>query len=221
MVFQSVELLRLNEHGIAIGLSHGGLGGGHVGIFFNEKGEQPRLLHLLWHQRLKVDSLPVEGCWLTSLVDVPPVASKQVVAQIRAISRKLPKINYGIDFIASKGSFQGSVYTAPKGSNGLTCASFVLEVLSAGAIPLIQESTWRPSDANKAWGEEVCRRLLENTGDAKHVDAVSKSFNDLRLVPFELAAAAALPQAQRPVDFDTIQPLANAAKNVLEACCPP
>lgn len=220
MVFQSYELLRLNEHAIAIGLTHGGLGGGHVGIFFNEKGEQPRLLHLQWHQRLRVDTLPIEGCWIAAFLDVPPVASKQVVAQIRAISRKLPKINYGIDFIASQGSFQGTVYTAPKGSNGLTCASFVLEILRAGAIHLIEEATWQPSAANTAWGQEVCRQLLATTKDEKHVDAVSRSFNNLRLIPYELAAAAALPQDQRPVSFDAIQPLAQAAKNILEATCP-
>ena len=220
MVFYSSNSLTLAEHGIAIGLTHGGLGGGHVGIFFNETGEQPRLLHLLWHQTLRVDTLPARGCWIVTTLDIPPVAAKHLSAQIRAISRKLPKINYGIDFIASKGSFQGTKYSAPKGSNGLTCASFVLEVLSAGAVPLIQDQTWQPSAANTEWGDKVCAELLETTGDAKHVAAVRKSYNDLRLVPFELAAAAALPQDQRPVDFATIQVLAAQAKAALETACP-
>ncbi|WP_156320517.1 hypothetical protein [Pseudomonas lini] len=219
MGFSPLCDFNLPENGVAVALSHSPLGGGHLGIVFNETGGRLRLLELRWHLDLMVTDLPVESCWIVTSVDIPPTASKQVVAKIRAISRKLPKINYGIDFIAAKGSFQGTVYSAPKGSNGLTCSSFVLEVFRTATIPMIQEDTWCTSEANVSWGNSVCDYLERTHVEAKHVQAVRSDIKGLRLIPFELAAAASLPKEQRPINYDTIQSFALQAQADLNRIC--
>lgn len=220
MVAGSVNDVVLGEHEIALALFHSDLGGGHLGIVFNEKGNRLKLLELGWHHKLFVKDLPLPKCGIAIPIALPPAASKGVVAVVRAISRKLPKISYGIDFIASKGSFAGSVYSAPRGSAGLTCASFVLEVLRTAGVPMILEETWRESDLNRDWGNEVVRILEEHGADHKHVAAVRQGINGLRLIPFELAAAATLPLNERPAAFESVQEIAAELRNQLTRICP-
>ncbi|WP_110946540.1 hypothetical protein [Pseudomonas bohemica] len=136
MAFGNVNNVALSEHEIAIALFHSDLGGGHLGIIFNEKGNELKVMELGWHHTFYVSDIPHRKCGIAIPLALPPKAGKSVVAVVRAISRKKPKISYGIDFIASKGSFVGSVYSPPKGSDGLTCSSFVLEVLRSAAVLL-------------------------------------------------------------------------------------
>ncbi|KPU60353.1 hypothetical protein AN403_4553 [Pseudomonas fluorescens] len=220
MVFGSVNEVVLSEHEIALALFHSDLGGGHLGIVFNEKGNKLKLMELGWHHKLLVSELPRPKCGVAIPLALPPAAGKAVVAVVRAISRKLPKISYGIDFIASKGSFVGSVYSPPKGSSGLTCASFVSEVLRSAAVLLVREDTWEESPSNVEWAAEVVRILRENGAEEKHVAAVEKGINGLRLVPFELAAAATLPIKQRPASYSDVQQIAGELRSHLNRLCP-
>jgi hypothetical protein len=220
MVFGSVNEVVLPEHGIALALFHSDLGGGHLAILFNEKGNKLRMMELGWHHKLFVSDLPSPKCGVAIPLALPPAAGKGVVAVVRAISRKLPKISYGIDFIASKGSFSGSVYSPPKGSNGLTCASFVLEVMRSAAVLLIHEETWEPSASNAEWAAEVVKLLREHGAEEKHIEAVEKGMSDLRLIPFELAAAASLPVEQRPAKYTAVQQIAGELRNHLNRICP-
>lgn len=221
MVFGKVNEVVLPEHEIALALFHSDLGGGHLGIIFNEKGNELKVMELGWHHTFWVSTIPHRKCGIAIPLALPPKAGKSVVATMRAVSRKKPKISYGIDFIASKGSFVGTSYSPPQGSDGLTCASFVLEVLRTAAVPLIQENTWMECDANREWAAEVVR-LLRNCGtDDKHVAAVEKSISGLRLIPFELAAAAALPFDQRPVSYANVQSTASELRSQLATACPP
>lgn len=220
MVFGSVNEVVLSEHEIALALFHSDFGGGHLGIVFNEKGNKLKLMELGWHHKLLVSDIPRPKCGVAISLALPPAAGKAVVAVVRAISRKLPKISYGIDFIASKGSFVGSVYSPPKGSTGLTCASFVSEVLRSAAVTLVQEITWEHSPSNLEWAAEVIRTLREHGADDKHVVAVEKGVNGLRLIPFELAAAATLPIEKRPASYSDVQQIAGELREHLNQRCP-
>jgi hypothetical protein len=220
MVYGSVNDVVLPEHGIALALFHSDLGGGHLGVLFNEKGNKLRLMELGWHHKLFVSDLPRPKCGIAIPLALPPAASKGVLAVVRAISRKLPKISYGIDFIASKGSFNGSVYSPPRGSNGLTCASFVLEVMRSAAVLLIHEESWEPSPSNTEWATEVVKLLREHGAEEKHIEAVEKGMSNLRLIPFELAAAATLPVEQRPASYTAVQQIAGELRNHLDRVCP-
>jgi hypothetical protein len=221
MAFGTVNNVVLSEDEIALALFHSTLGGGHLGIIFNEKGNQLKVMELGWHHTFYVSDIPHRSCGIAIPLTLPPKAGKSVVATVRAVSRKKPKISYGIDFIASKGSFVGSVYTPPKGSDGLTCSSFVLEVLRSAAVPLIQEQTWTASDANREWAATVISFLRDSGADAKHVDAVERGVSGLRLVPFELAAAASMPLEQRPASYSDVQAIAGELRNQLNTACPP
>ena len=220
MVFGTVNEVVLPEHELALALFHSDLGGGHLGIIFNEKDNELRVMGLGWHHTFYVSKIPHRNCGLAIPIVLPPKAGKSVIAVVRAVSRKKPKIPYGIDFIASKGSFTGTTYTPPKGSDGLTCASFVLEILSAAAVPLVREDTWKECDANRTWAADVVTLLREHGADDKHVAAVERNINGLRLIPFELAAAASLPLDKRPASHTEVQETAGELRRQLNTVCP-
>lgn len=223
MTFSPLVEVKLTETQIAIALCASDLGGGHIGIAYHSE-QGPSVLHLAWHKKLDLIRIPEEPhdfCWISTTLDLPPLASKQVVAYIRVVESNMPTINYGTDFVASKGSFDASgTYCPPEGSLGLTCASFVLEVLRGASVDLIQSETWQPSEENKTWKAEVCT-LLERYGvDQNHVDAVKNNTNGSRLRPYELAGSAMLPRDKWPTNFSLAQSLATTAENALTNFCP-
>lgn len=223
MAFSPLGGIPFNKDQVAVAVAHSRFGGGHSGIAFHSAKLGPQVLHLAWHQKLEVDPLPGplgNVCWVAAPLPTPPSASKQVVAIVRTVAARLPKINYGTDFISARGSFaaDGS-YKPPKGSTGLTCASFVIEVLRASKISVVQEATWQSDERNVRWANSVCD-YLANT-DPEHAEAVRKNINGLRIIPFEVAGAAASGPASWPVDYVTAQQLAQPVLAVLCALCPP
>jgi hypothetical protein len=170
---------------------------------------------------LDVDAIPdgLKACWAACVLGIPPSASKQLVAFVRAIATRAVAINYAVDFVAAKGSFSiNGKYKPPKNSYGLTCASFVVEALRGGMVDLVNEVTWREEPANVAWGHAVCDALAK-TADPDHVASVRKSVNGLRLRPFEVAGACELGSAKWPVNFDDVQgPAAKVSAELLPIC---
>ncbi|QDQ25640.1 hypothetical protein FNU76_04315 [Chitinimonas arctica] len=224
MAFQNLNDVQFSADQVVIAISHSDFGGGHIGIGFHTAKAGAKIMHLAWHHRLEMQEIPDfsrKSCWAADVLVIPPLASKQLVAFIRAVATKCPKISYGINFLAARGSFQANAsYKPPKGSDGLTCATFVIEVLRAGKVNLINGDTWMPTPQNVSWGNNVCA-LLEKWADAEHVDAVKRNINGLRIRPFEVAGAAQLGYKKWPVDFQGTQQPASDAENQLPQICPP
>lgn len=112
-------------------------------------------------------------------------------------------------------------YTAPRGSDGLTCATFISEIFRAVGLPLVQLDTWEARDQDLVWGNDVCA-LLKHRGGAsdEHIEAVRSSINGLRLRPEELAFSADLPSLARPVAFAEASVGGVNVMNFLNAECP-
>ena len=220
---RSVPLLfGVNE--IAIAVSQSEVGDGHIGICFFTPKDGPKVMHLAWHERLKVHAIPTELnlCWAGAVLGIPPAASKATVGIVRAVAARRATIRYDLNFVAAYGSFSPTgKFKPPKGSNGLTCASFIVEVLRAAMVDLVRDNTWRSDAANIAWGHRVCDVLTEKGADADHVAAVRKSINGLRIRPFEVAGAARLGPDSWPADFDAVQDPAMEVRTDLDAVCPP
>jgi hypothetical protein len=225
MALANLRSVPFTKEQVAVAISHSDMGAGHIGIGFHSVKEGPQVLHLAWHRRLVIDRIPDElkQCWASEPYNLPHSTAKQVVAYVRTVAKRGASINYAVDFISSKGSFDANgTYTPPKGSHGLTCASFVLEVFRGAKIPLIQSETWRHETANLEWGEKVCAQLeADDAVDQRHVDAVRKSLNGIRLRPFELAGTFRLPPKELPASFDAAQGPAAEVEAELNNICPP
>lgn len=220
MSFAPLVPVQFSVDQVAVALSHSPLGGGHLGLAFYDKDKVPHLLHLAWHTDLRLDKIPddIRSCWIATILDLPPAASRAVVAFVRSIAKRRPLIKYGINVIAAKDSFAKQSYKPPKGSDGLTCASFVYALLRGARINLVKIETWEESEKNREWGRTVCDSL-EKT-DPDHAALVRKNINGLRLRPYELAGAAGLKPKELPLDFKSAQPLADSAEAVLNQHCP-
>ncbi|MES2046792.1 MAG: hypothetical protein V4447_00210 [Pseudomonadota bacterium] len=219
MTFLAVADLEFSKDQVAIAVTHG-LFGSHAGIAYHSVKDGLQLLHLAWHQRLVVDSYPLAYCWIACKPEVPPLASKQLVGIVRAIAKRKPSVNYAVDAIAAKGSFDANGhYRPPKGSKGLTCATFVTEIFRAALLPLIKEETWAAKDVNVKWANDVADRL-QRDADEVHVAAVRASINGIRVRPEEVGAAGTVPFKQRPVLYDVAFDAAPKVMTHLHQVCP-
>jgi hypothetical protein len=219
----------LNEHSfteeqIAVAVTKGGFNAGHIGIGFRAKGGQPKVLHLAWHHKFRVDFIPedIEGdCWIAQILPVPPSTGKQLAAYMRAASMNKFEIPYGLDVHAAKGSFdQNAKYQPSSDSDGLTCATFVTEMLRGACVDLIQEDFWEKTEANVAWGKAVAKILSNEGANPLHVAAVEKSAEKgIRVRPYEVAGAASLSREAWPVSFADSQQPAYEVEAALADCC--
>lgn len=225
MALANLIAVPFTQDQVAVAVSHSPMGAGHVGIGFHSAKDGPQVLHLAWHRKLAVDRVPDElkQCWSAEPCNLPQSAGKQVVAFVRAVAKRGATINYAVNFIASKGSFSSSgAYKPPKGSLGLTCASFVLEVFRGGKIPLVRSETWRDEPANIDWGNRVCAQLERDKDvDPRHVEAVRRTVSGFRLRPFEVAGACRLPLKELPASFEAVQePAVQVEAELSEICAP-
>lgn len=194
---------------LAICVSPGAFGA-HIGIAFHSVKDGQKLLHLRWHKWLAVDAYPPEQeCWIVCKLQLPPLLRAQLVGIVRSVAKRQPQISYAVNSIAGKGSFDPSgSYKPPKGSLGLTCASFVTEIFRAAKVPLLNEKTWVESAENIKWANDVIAMLEMYGVDPDHVAAVRKSVDGIRIRPEEVGAAAYLPLKSLPADYDTASSLA-------------
>lgn len=224
MTYASLRAISFEKEQVVIAVSRSHLGGGHIGIGFHSVRNGPQILHLEWHRKLRAHSIPMElvTCWIASPLRIPSGASKAIVAMARAIATRGTTINYGINFIAARGSFDpNGIYKPPKGSDGLTCATFIVELLRAGKVDIVKSASWKAHAANTDWANIVCNSLATTPDvDQAHVDAVRSNINGLRMRPFEVAGAANLDPKSWPAEFDIVQAPAQYVADQLDQFCP-
>lgn len=221
MAYVHSAALEFPKEKAAIAVSRGTFGS-HLGIAFHSVKDGVQVLHLRTHLKLSAETFDASGlCWVASPVDLPPKASVQVVSIIRCLAKRKSSIPYGLNFLKSSGSFDSNGnYKAPKGSNGLTCATFVSTLFSDMRAPLIQAATWQPTDENRAWAEGVCKFLEGQGVPADHIESVRGNVDGLRVRPEEVAVAADVPRADLPIDFTRASGAAPKVMEALHAACP-
>jgi hypothetical protein len=221
MAYVHSAALEFPKEKAAIAVSRGAFGS-HLGIAFHSAKDGVQVLHLRTHLQLFSETFDASRlCWVASPLDLPPKASAQVVSIIRGLAKRRPHIPYGLNFLKSNGSFDpNGHYKAPKGSNGLTCATFVSTLFSDLRAPLIQPATWQPSDENRAWAEDVCKFLETHGVPEDHVAAVRGNVDGLRVRPEEVAVAAVVAGADLPIDFTRATADAPMVMATLHAACP-
>jgi hypothetical protein len=114
-------------------------------------------------------------------------------------------------------------------STGLTCSSFVVEVLRGFHLDLIDESTWPSSDDNVKWANDIAAFFADIAGKFRtaNQNQVAEMYEGrakviagdasqgLRLLPTEVAGAVSMAQAGWPVAYQDAQGPANLARTEL------
>jgi hypothetical protein len=221
MSFVNARDLPHSENKIAVALSRSSFGR-HLGLLFSTKKEGRQLLHLAFHKQMVVEPFPAATgpCWIAAFVDLPPAASIALVGMVRSVATKKAQVPFGLNFTAAKGSFgKTGIYSTPRASDGLTCATYIVEIFRGAMIKLLDETTWKPNDENRQWQEAICK-FLATRADAEHLAAVQRNINGLRIRPEEVAAIAAKP-GKKPASYDAAVAGAQTVVGQLNRICPP
>ena len=221
MTFQCASVVSVGREEVAIAVSRGLLGS-HLGIVYTSKDEQ-KLLHLAFHKLLLNDDFPPPpGTWAVKVIELPTIASSQLVALLIAIAPNKSGVPYGINFIAGMGAIDAYGEYAPQpGSDGYTCSSFIAELLRMIGFPLIRLDSLTSNEANVLWGNAVVCLLKAFGASAEHVTLVERNNAGRRLRPEEVAAACELPVSQRPTTQLMIKDRAPVLLQEVFAICPP
>ena len=196
--------------------------GSHLGVAFQSAKDGVQVLHLAGHYELRTDTFPPIGqCWIAAPVLLPPLAAKAIVGVIRSLSKRTPKIPYRLNFLKANGSFDSSGgYKAPKGSLGLTCATFITTLFDDLRAPLVKQETWLNKSENTKWAQAVCDALARSGKVCHdHIEAVKSNIDGLRIRPEEVAVAAETPFTNRPIDYWSASSNAHLVMQELISSC--
>lgn len=166
------------------------LKGGHVGLFHIEPPRQVRQLHLAWHQRLRSES--TGGLFVLWIQPPFPLhRRRQAAAFCRLVWRRNGSKTIPYAFSSPRGAFnsQGPFELGPD-QVGLTCASFVLGVLDAVGLALVDYDTWQLRPDDGTWQEGMVEMLRGDAGE-DHAARARQQMPALRFRPLEVAGAAA------------------------------
>jgi hypothetical protein len=221
MTLHCASTISLGSEEVGIAVSRGLLGC-HLGLVYTANGEQ-KLLHLAFHKMLLNDTYPPPpGTWAVKVMELPSIASSQLVALLMAIAPNESGLPYGINLIAGMGAIElDGEYVPGPGSDGYTCSSFIAELLRKVGFPLVDFDSWKPSDANVLWGDAVLCLLKAFGASDDHLALVAQNNSGYRLRPEEVAAASELPYTERPATQLAIAARAPALMEEVLAICHP
>lgn len=226
MAFACSNNIQLNPDDVGLVLHRGSIGM-HVGFFFQAREEKYVFLHLAFHKNVKFDPFPPADCSIAGKLPLSKVSALSLKSALRLIgarAQQIPSrinIPYGVNIDKAKGSFNSKgIYSIPKGSDGLTCSTFVTEVCQGVGLDILNESDWkaRPSDAN--WINQICAMLSDprSGADLAHTNHVRSSFNGIRIRPEEVASSVNL-WKQKPIDFAPAEAEGLLLVQAVKQCC--
>jgi hypothetical protein len=200
--------------GIAI---HGDLNQRHVGILFRtNQNEEPKLLHLAFHLRLRCDApseYSSQNYWLHCSGFSNEEQLQLAVWCKNIFAANKNKIPYGLAY-SSMGFFdQNGTFIHSSYGCGLTCATFVMALFEDFGLPIIDITSWKTRADDAEWQKHIVDAIKEDHN--KHPDFYSNTHIEnqilnigiaLRFRPEEVAASVNIYKDQ-PITFQVAEPL--------------
>jgi len=199
----------------------------HVGLIFaNHSSPRPRLLHLGFHHRLKLDDLdPTEYCWI-DVLGLDEDERHQMSIWLGAIwSANGQRIPYGISFSSEPYFDSSGAFVSTSSGTGLTCATFVSALFRDFGFPILDTESWQSSYPNDRqaddirWQNHIVNLLSEHKAylqisDEHIASQIAAIGIACRYRPEEVAAAAAI-YTSDPVHFSVAAPQGTGLKEEL------
>lgn len=110
----------------------------HIGILIKPNGAAAEICHLAWHCILSFDPPDGSYWWVQSSVD--EYTKLAILPAIESLKEDMPNIYYSTVYSGSYFSKGTLTYNRKLPSDGLTCATFVMEVFSSFGVDLYQPS---------------------------------------------------------------------------------
>lgn len=155
----------------------------HIGIIYNKNG-QTWLIHLAWDCSLKDEPIPENFYWGLSSLDnderaliasyVPELKNNK---DIRYAFINKNKIVFDTD---------GKYIIRPPGE-GLTCATFVMEVFEWLYLPVVDQKSWETRDTDQPFFDCILKFLKKQMSD-DYIKHIEENRDVPRFRPEEIAA---------------------------------
>lgn len=214
---------------VAVMVTKGGMQH-HAALLFRDKAGSLIVLHLLNHKKLRSEPYPgmrafgAQYCWVAVVLNLPIATSKSLVGNLRKIAKRQgdkldSQIPYGVKVLENHGSFtKNGDYVKPRNSNGLTCATFVTEVVGSIGYRILRESTW-PEGVNADWIAAVAAMLRNVGADETHVREVESCVNARRICPADVMIGSDAGFKSWPRTFQDVAPLLPSVEAALKQHC--
>lgn len=192
----------VNTLGIMIGP---GAFGSHVGILFVDSDDKPIFLHLASHKKLKADNVetnPYAGfVWIQS--NFHPTLRKVMAGVCQHCRDTNPEISYSLMYTGEYFvDSEGFEIKCDAPGDGLSCATFVLEIFRKRAFEVLKLEEW-PLFKDSELLDRLGKYLEEHTtASAEHIQAIKNSVGTFpRLEPQHVAAGATLADNRMPIGY--------------------
>lgn len=176
----------------------------HVGVVHRGYTGPARLLHLAFHAFLVDEQLPSDDLhyvWVELNLDSD--RAEAVAGLCRRIAKRPPEVPYGLVYEGGSLADDGTAKFAGQ-EIGFTCSTYVLALLAAAGIRLLELRSWPSRSSDAAWHERVVqmledyRRRHPERLTAGHVNKVRSEKVCARFRPEEVAGACS---TSAPVQF--------------------
>ncbi|MGJ0430616.1 hypothetical protein [Methylobacter sp.] len=184
----------------------------HIGLLYRDANNDLCLLHLAWHLDLRKNNPDIRYLWLDIHLD--PINKIHLATICEMIYESNQEgIPYGI-CIDGTGLSKDGVFSSDENYAGLTCATFVIQVLHSQGIYIIDLEKWKHKKADKCWQLQILQNL-QNIASKEHIQYQRKKIQEgaARFKPEEVAVAASLPN--RPHGPDALKKPANKLLNLI------
>ena len=105
--------------------------------------------------------------------------------------------------------FKDDVWVGNEPGQGLTCATFIVELFNELGIPFIDVETWQPRAEDTEWAKRILA-LMSDSMSPEHIEAqLAKIGQTIRIRPADIAAAGHLvhQKMESPLHFNDVDPL--------------
>ncbi|NOS87866.1 MAG: hypothetical protein HOP34_04885 [Methylococcaceae bacterium] len=113
--------------------------------------------------------------------------------------------------------FRDNVWIGNEPGQGLTCATFIVELFNELGIPFINVETWQERIGDIEWAEWILSLLSENM-PPEHIKAQKEKIGQtVRIRPSDIAAAGYVVTQEMvaPLHFDEVNPISECIENTL------
>lgn len=180
----------------------------HLGFEVVDKGDT-LIYHLAFHCRFRRNS-PEE--YLANspqylCVDLAKFTDHEklhIYRHLEALyTRGAKKIPYGFNYVAdSVLTVDGDVAENLPPGSGLTCATFVLQVLRNQSFDIIDIDSWKNRDDDKAWQTHILEALKNySSASPEHINALKENIGKAARFKPEEVAGCAREYDEDPIEF--------------------
>lgn len=194
------SLADVNGDFVAVSFERADANQNHAGLCIREGTDPATLVELQWHHRLEVG--PVREPVRLAVLDIDPLRLPAVVGYIRSVGlNPKDRIPYGVAlpddcFDATSGAW----LLGPTG-RGLTCATFVVAVLRATGLKMLDLGTWQLRADDEVWRQRIIAALRRDPANRQQADHIEREGTCARFRPEEVAGAGLVPASGWPVGF--------------------